>query len=61
VQDVFNSFHARSFTDTPLVRDRQFSTGRIRAAYVGFAWTFGTPPKRPPPPPPEPEPETIHG
>jgi outer membrane receptor protein involved in Fe transport len=61
VQDVFNSFHARSFTETPLFRDRQFSIGRIRAAYVGLAWTFGTPPKRPPPPPTEPEPETIHG
>ena len=63
VQDVFNTYHARSFIDTPLLRDRAFSTGRIRAAYVGFSWSFGSPPKPrpPPPPPPEPEPETIHG
>ncbi|MGZ6038127.1 MAG: TonB-dependent receptor domain-containing protein [Phenylobacterium sp.] len=63
VQDVFNTFHARSFIDTPLLRDRAFSTGRIQAAYAGFSWNFGTPPKpvRPPPPPPEPEPEVIHG
>jgi outer membrane receptor protein involved in Fe transport len=62
VQDVFNTFHARSIIDTPLLQDRAFSTGRIQAAYVGFAWNFGTPPKRPPPPPPpEPEAETVHG
>ncbi|HZZ66632.1 MAG TPA: TonB-dependent receptor [Phenylobacterium sp.] len=63
VQDVFNTFHARSFIDTPLLRDRAFGTGRIQAAYVGFSWNFGSPPKptRPPPPPPEPEPEAIHG
>ncbi|HEY3947447.1 TonB-dependent receptor domain-containing protein [Phenylobacterium sp.] len=62
VQDVFNSFDSVNIINTPQLRDRVQSTGRIRAAYVGFAWNFGTPPKRPPsPPPPEQDPETIHG
>jgi len=63
VQDVFNTYHARSIIDTPQLRDNAFSTGRIQAAYLGFSWNFGSPPKptKPPPPPPEPEAETIHG
>ncbi|HLZ77006.1 TonB-dependent receptor domain-containing protein [Phenylobacterium sp.] len=63
VQDAFNTFNARNFINTPQLRDRSISTARIQAAYLGFSWNFGSPPKptRPPPPPPEPEPEAIHG
>lgn len=61
VQDVFDSFRFRQVIDTPQLHDRTLGTGRIRAAYVGLAWTFGAPPKRASPPPPEQEPETIHG
>jgi hypothetical protein len=62
VQDAFNSFNVHSFIDTPQLRDRFVGTARIRAAYLGFAWTFGAPPKpSPPPPPPETDAEPIHG
>ncbi|HEX5263703.1 MAG TPA: outer membrane beta-barrel family protein, partial [Phenylobacterium sp.] len=61
IQDLFNSFNSHSVIDTPQLHDVNIGTGRIRAAYVGLAWTFGTPPKRTTPPPPEQEPETIHG
>ncbi len=63
VQDVFNTFNAKNFINTPQLHDRSITTARIQGAYAGFAWNFGTPPKpvRPPPPPPEPEPEAVHG
>ncbi|MFI4964855.1 MAG: TonB-dependent receptor domain-containing protein [Caulobacterales bacterium] len=61
VQDVLDTYRAHGFIDTPLLRDRVVNSGRIRAAYLGFSWSFGAPPKRPAEPPPEPEPEAIHG
>ncbi|MBS0363516.1 MAG: TonB-dependent receptor [Proteobacteria bacterium] len=63
VQDVLGNYHLNLFTETPQLRDHAMAVGRVRAAYVGFAWTFGAPPKRtpPPPPPPEPEADTVHG
>lgn len=61
VQDVFDTYRAENIIDTALLHDRAIGTGRIRAAFVGLNWSFGTPPKRPPPPPTEPEPENIHG
>jgi len=62
VQDALHTAGGRSVIDTPLLRDRTSIMGRSRGAYLGFAWTFGAPPKaRPPPPPPEQEPEAIHG
>ena len=62
VQDLFNSFRSKSVIDTAQLHDANIGTGRIRAAFVGLSWSFGTPPKRPPPPPPpEPEPPPVHG
>ena len=61
VQDVFDTFRSRSIIDTPQLHDVSVGRGRIRAAYVGLAWSFGSPPKRPQPPAPESEPEAIHG
>ena len=62
IQDVFHTAGGHSVIDTPILRERTSFSGRSRAAYMGFAWTFGSPPKaRPAPPPPEPESETIHG
>ncbi len=61
IQDVFDTFSARQIIDTPQLHDRNIGTGRIRAAYVGLSWSFGSPPKRPPAPPPETEPEAVHG
>ena len=62
VQDVFGRYHLHVVDSTPTFRDVGIASGRIRAAYVGFSWNFGAPPKRtPPPPPPEPEADMIHG
>jgi outer membrane receptor protein involved in Fe transport len=61
VQDVFNTFRSEQIIDTALLHDRSISSGRIQAAYLGFAWSFGAPPKLSHEPAPEPEPETPHG
>ncbi|THD60744.1 TonB-dependent receptor [Phenylobacterium sp.] len=61
VQDVFNTFRSEQIIDTALLHDRAIGSGRIQAAYLGFAWSFGAPPKISRDPAPEPEPETPHG
>jgi outer membrane receptor protein involved in Fe transport len=46
-QDPLNSYRFRQRIDTPTLHERTVDRGRIRAAFVGFTWTYGAAAKKP--------------